>query len=280
METNVFILILLASALHACWNAMVKSHSNKIVAVSAIMFGHVPASIIGIIFLPAPSVESIPYIIVSSFIHQGYNWYLLTSYQIGDLTKVYPIARGFGPIVATIISIVFLGLVISNFSLLSICLISLGIMMIGLVSHKFLDDLNIIKYSLLTGFFIGLYSLVDGYGARISLSAISYMSWSFLLSALLFPVLLKLKKHNNIIINVFKEGKFIFWLGGTLSYVVYMIVVWGFTKSPIPMVSALRESSIVLAIFVGYFFLNEKINLIKIISIILIFTGVVGIKLF
>ena len=71
METNVFILILLASTLHACWNGMVKGHSNKVVAVSAIMFGHVPASIIGIIFLPAPSVECIPYIIVSSFIHQG-----------------------------------------------------------------------------------------------------------------------------------------------------------------------------------------------------------------
>jgi len=280
METNVFIFILLASTLHACWNGMVKGHSNKVVAVSAIMFGHVPASIIGIIFLPAPSVECIPYIIVSSFIHQGYNWYLLTSYQIGDLTKVYPIARGFGPIVATIISIVFLGLVISNFSLLSICLICLGIMMIGLISHKVLNDLNIIKYSLFTGLFIGLYSLVDGYGARISLSAISYMSWSFLLSALLFPILLKLKKHNNIVSNVFKEGKFIFWLGGTVSYVVYMIVVWGFTKAPIPMVSALRESSIVLAIFIGYFFLNEKINLTKIISIILIFTGVIGLKLY
>jgi uncharacterized membrane protein len=59
-----------------------------------------------------------------------------------------------------------------------------------------------------------------------------------------------------------------------------MIVVWGFTQAPIPMVSALRESSIVLAIFIGYFFLNEKINLTKIISIILIFTGVIGLKLF
>jgi len=42
--------------------------------------------------------------------------------------------------------------------------------------------------------FIGLYSIIDGYGARVSLSAISYMSWVFILSAAMFPILLKIKK--------------------------------------------------------------------------------------
>jgi multidrug transporter EmrE-like cation transporter len=53
-----------------------------------------------------------------------------------------------------------------------------------------------------------------------------------------------------------------------------------FTKAPIPMVSALRESSIIFAIFIGYFYLKDKINLFKIFSISLIFLGVVGLKLF
>ena len=107
MDTHVFFIILLATIMHAVWNGMVKKHPDKVVAVSGIVFGHVPCSIIAIILLPAPSMESIPYIIASTFIHQGYNWYLLTAYQIGDFTKVYPIARGFGPLVATIISIIF-----------------------------------------------------------------------------------------------------------------------------------------------------------------------------
>ena len=75
------------------------------------------------------------------------------------------------------------------------------------------------------------------------------------------------------------EGKQIFWIGGTLSYVIYIIVVWGFTKAPIPMVGALRETSIFFSIFIGYFFLKERITLIKIISIILIVIGVIGLKL-
>ena len=280
MDTNVFLIILLATVMHAVWNGMVKKHPDKVVAVSGIVFGHVPASIIAIILLPAPSTDCIPYIIATSLIHQGYNWYLLSSYKIGDLTKVYPIARCFGPLVATIISILILGLVLDNLIILSICLICLGIMILGIFNQPSKKNSKIIQYSLFTGFFIGLYSLVDGYGARVSLSAITYMSWSFILIAFLFPVVLKIKKQENIFKNVMSRGKQIFWVGGTLSYIIYIIVVWGFTKAPIPMVGALRETSIFFSIFIGYFFLKEKITPTKIFCILLILVGVVGLKLF
>ena len=280
IDTNVFLIILLATVMHAVWNGMVKKHPDKVVAVSGIVFGHVPASIIAIILLPAPSTDCIPYIIASALIHQGYNWYLLSSYKIGDLTQVYPIARGFGPLVATIISILILGLVLDNLIILSICLICLGIMILGIFNQPSKKNSKIIQYSLFTGFFIGLYSLVDGYGARVSLSAITYMSWSFILIAFLFPIVLKIKKQENIFKNVMSRGKQIFWVGGTLSYIIYIIVVWGFTKAPIPMVGALRETSIFFSIFIGYFFLKEKITSKKIFTIILILVGVVGLKLF
>ncbi len=280
MDNNVFLIILLATIMHAVWNGMVKKHSDKVVAVSAIVFGHVPASIIAIILLPAPSVDCIPYIIASALIHQGYNWYLLSSYKIGDFTKVYPIARGFGPLVASIISILILGLVLDNLIILSICLICLGIMILGFFDQLSKKNSKIIEYSLFTGFFIGLYTLVDGYGARVSLSAITYMSWSFILIAIFFPIVLKIKKQENIFTNVMVRANQIFWVGGTLSFIVYMIVVWGFTKAPIPMVGTLRETSIFFSIFIGYFFLNEKITSTKIFSIILILAGVVGLKLF
>ncbi|KRP04213.1 MAG: hypothetical protein ABS16_06835 [Pelagibacteraceae bacterium BACL20 MAG-120920-bin64] len=280
MDPIVFTAVILASFFHATWNGMVKKHSNKVTALSAVILGHVPMSIIAIIFLPMPSFKSLPYIIASAFIHQGYNWFLLKSYNLGDLTKVYPIARGFGPIIATIISIFFLGLVISKASVISISLVCVGIITIGLFGYKVINNLKIVKYSLITGFFIGLYSIIDGYGARVSLSAISYMSWGFILSSILFPILLKINKYDNIFKNIINDGKAIFWIGGSISYLVYGVVIWGFTKAPIPMVSALRESSIVFAIFIGFFFLNEKINLAKLISITLIFVGVVGLKMF
>ena len=279
MDTNVFLIIILATIMHAIWNGMVKKHPDKVIAMSGIVFGHVPLAIVAIIFLPAPSLDSIPYIIASAFIHQGYQWYLLTSYKIGDFTKVYPIARGFGPFVTTAISILFLGVIINSSIFFSICLICFGIMFLGIFDNHNFNNIKIIQYSLFTGFFIGLYSIVDGYGARISLSSVTYMSWSFILNAMLFPFVLKFKNQENIFKNLIKKGQQIFWVGGTLSYIIYIVVVWGFTQAPIPMVGALKKKSILFSIIIGFFFLKEKISMIKIISIILIVIGTVGLKL-
>jgi len=280
MDTTVFIIILLATVMHAIWNAMVKHHPDKVIAVLAIVLGHIPLSLFCIIYFPLPGKEALPYIVASVIAHQGYQWYMINSYKIGDYTNVYPIFRGFGPLLATLISIIFLGVVFKITTLISILFICVGIMVLGLFGSKNKNQIDIIKYALLTGSFISLYSLIDGYGARVSTSAISYISFSFLFSALLFPVILKLNKHENIISRVFKDAKMIFWVGGSISFIIYVIVVWGFTKAPIPLVAALRETSIFFSIFIGYFFLKETINLKKIISILFIVVGVVGIKLF
>ena len=280
MDTNIFFIILLATIMHATWNAMVKHHPDKAVAVSAIVLGHLPLCIFCIIYFPLPGKESIPFLIASVLTHQGYQWYLLNSYKVGDYTNVYPIFRGFGPLFATLISIVFLGVVFKITTLISILLICGGIMFLGLFGSKNQKQTEIIKYSLLTGSFIGLYSLIDGYGARASVSAISYISFSFLFNALVFPITLKINNYQNVLPRVLKEGRLIFWVGGALSFFIYIIVVWAFTKAPIPLVAALRETSIFFSIFIGYFFLKENINLKKIISILLIVIGVIGIKLF
>ena len=280
MDTIVFIAVLFSAILHAAWNSMASKYKNKNVSIPAIVYGHVPACIIAVIILPLPSVESYPYIIISALIHQGYQNFLLSAYQEGKFTTVYPVARGLGPLVATVISIIFLGVYLEIFTILSILLISTGVILIGFFSKAVLKNYKILYTSLATGLFIGIYSVIDGYGARASMSAISYMSWVFILSAAFFPIVLKFRKQKNILKKTLTEGKVIFWVGGFFSYVAYVITVWAFTKAPIPMVSALRESSIIFAIFIGYFYLKDKINLYKMFSILLIFLGVLGLKLF
>ncbi len=99
------------------------------------------------LFLPLPTLESVPYIILSALIHQGYQYNLISAYKIGDLTKVYPIARGTGPIVATIISIIFLGLLITKFQILSIALICFGIIILGIFSERLIKNNKVIFYS-------------------------------------------------------------------------------------------------------------------------------------
>ena len=280
MDTIVFFTVLFSAFLHAIWNSMASKYKDKNVSIGAIVYGHVPLCIVAIIFLPAPSIESFPYIILSAVIHQGYQNFLLTAYQTGKFTTVYPVARGFGPLVATIISIIFLGVYLKAFTVLSILLISSGVMLIGFFSKSVIKNNKILYTSLATGIFIGIYSVVDGQGARISGSAISYMSWVFIFSALFFPIILHFRQQKNIVKKTLTKGKKVFWIGGTFSYIAYVITVWAFTQAPVPMVSALRESSIIFAIFIGYFYLKDKVNFYKIVSILLIFLGVLGLKLF
>ena len=280
MDNKVFLLVLFSAILHAIWNSMASKYRNKNVSIPAIVYGHVPACVVAVIILPLPSIESFPYIILSALIHQGYQNFLLTAYQTGKFTTVYPVARGFGPLVATVISIIFFGVYLKIFTLFSILLISFGVIFIGVFSKSVLKNNKILYTSLATGVFIGIYSVVDGQGARISGSAISYMSWVFILSALFFPIVLHFRRQKNILKKTLKDGKKVFWIGGTFSYLAYVITVWAFTKAPIPMVSALRESSIIIAIFIGYFYLKDKINFYKVVSILLIFIGVIGLKFF
>ena len=92
--------------------------------------------------------------------------------------------------------------------------------------------------------------MTDGHGARISQSPLNFLGWSFILNAMIFPFTLKLMNCSNVFSRVIKEAKVIFWVGGTLSYIVYAIVVWAFTKAPIPLVGALRESGIIFSIII------------------------------
>ena len=280
MPINLFLAIILAAFLHAVWNAMVKNEDNKYLAVTAIVLGHVPVSVLIILLTPIPSVESIPFIILSALLHIGYEWYLLSAYRFGDLTKVYPIARGTAPILITIVSLIFLGVALSNFEILGIFIISLGILSLSFQGAKGFKNRSVVIYALVTGFFIMGYSITDGYGARVSNSFLSYMGWSFILNATIFPIILKINNKSEIITKIFKEGKKIFFIGGTLSYIVYGIVIWGFTQAPIALITALRETSIIFALLIGTFFLKEKFTLLKVIATFIIFFGVALLKFY
>ena len=280
MSLTVFIVVIFAAFLHATWNAMVKNEKDKYLAVSGIVFGHVPASIVVIFLIPSPSVESIPYIILSAILHNGYQWFLLSAYKLGDYTKVYPIARGSAPIFVSIVSLIFFAVVLSRFELLGIAVICLGILSLSFQDSTSITNRKAIIYALITGSFIMSYSITDGYGARISASILSYMGWSFILNAFLFAILLNFMKQPGIITRVAKDGKFIFFVGGTISYLVYAIIVWGFTQAPIPVVTALREISIVFALLIGTFFLKEKFTYLKTTAVLTIFIGVILLKFF
>ena len=281
MTTIVFFAVIFAAIIHSVWNGMVKKHKDKYTALTAIVLGHIPLSIIVLFFTPMISIKSIPYIFISSIFLAGYEWCLLSAYRLEDYTKVYPVARGSAPIFIVIFSLLFFSINISTIELIGIFTISIGIIILSFQNFKNIKNYLPIFYAIATGFFISCYSITDGFGGKASLSPLNYTAWLMISNALVaFPILLVIMKKTEAFNDIFTNGKKIFFVGGSFSFTAYAIIVWAWTQAPIPTVAALRETSIIFALLIGTFFLKEKLTLIKISSIFVIFIGVFLLKLF
>ena len=261
--------------LHAVWNAVVKSGYDKHLGMTAIVLGHAPIALVVVYTAPIPEPESWPYIIAGVALHVGYQLFLLTSYRIGDLTQVYPIARGTAPILVAGVSVVFLGVTLAGNEMLTILMIAIGIMSLSLVRQK--DGMRNSPAAALafaTGCFIAGYSLVDGLGARQAGTALGYYAWLSLFNALAFSIIMVVAMPG-LISRVRTEAIPAVVFGGAASYGAYGLVIWAFTQAPIALVTALRETSIIFALLIGVFFLKERLDLAKVVSTVLTLSGAI-----
>ena len=94
-----------AAVLHAAWNVLFKGSTDKALSMGAVVIGHVPIAVIILPVLSIPEVASLPYLFSCIALHLGYQIFLLKSYEKGDLTQVYPIARGSAPLIVALGSI-------------------------------------------------------------------------------------------------------------------------------------------------------------------------------
>jgi len=273
LSATVFFIVIGAALLHALWNAAVKGSSDKLLGMTAIVFGHMIPAALALFFFELPSRESLPYMIGGIVFHFGYQVFLLSAYKIGDFTQVYPIARGTGPLIVTLVSVLFLGVDLSLYELVAIGLIVTGIMSLSIVRQgDGLRNPRAAIMALITGCFIAGYSLIDGLGARVSGSAVGFMSVLMFLNGVVFFIYL-LFKEKRVILRVPREAKLVAIGGGFASYAAYVMVVWAFTQAPIPLVTALRETSIIFAVLIGVFVFKERLNLAKVLSVMLSIAG-------
>lgn len=279
MTTLVFIAVLMAALLHAVWNSLVKGGDDKCLSMSAVAFGYIPISGLSLAIVPFPAIESLGYILMSVCLHCAYMIFLLRSYQHGDLTQTYPIARGSAPLMVAVITVLFLGMPLKSLELLSLLLIGGGIMILSIVRRESgAHNVHAVKLALITGAFIAAYSINDGLGVRLSGSPIGYFSLIALGVAAIWGVGILLIRPD-VFKLLPKRGIPAFLIGGNASFAAYVLVIWAFTQAPIALISALRETSIVFALLIGVGFLKERLDLTKLVSTFMTLVGVVILRL-
>ncbi len=266
MSTIVFIAVIGAALLHATWNALLKGGADKYVGMAAVVLGHVPFALVALIYVPAPDPQSFGYLAAGVLLHGFYQIFLLQSYRVGDLTQVYPIARGSAPLIVALVSVAVLGVTLVPMEIAAILVIGVGILSLGITRRA--DGMRNHKaalFALGTGVFIASYSLVDGIGARLAGSPVGYYSWLAICNAGLTTVYF-LAVRPVTLTDLGRHGKAMFLIGGGASFAAYAMVTWAFTQAPIALVTALRETSIVFALLIGVFFLRERLSLSKLLS--------------
>jgi drug/metabolite transporter (DMT)-like permease len=279
MSLIVFLAVLLAAAMHASWNALVKGSGDPVTGMVAVVVGHAPLAGLLVLLSPMPAPESWPYIVAGAALHIGYQIVLIVAYRLGDLTQVYPIARGSAPIIVALVSVGFLGVVLSGLELAAVLIIGCGIMSMVLArGSDGLHNPRAAMAALGTGLFIASYSLVDGLGARLAGTPFGFYGWLSLINASVFTLMV-LFWRPQILRDMLGKATRQFYIGGSVSFAAYAIVTWAFTQAPIALVTALRETSIVFALLIGVFVLSEKLNLMKVLSTMLTLSGAVLMRL-
>ncbi|MCK0096451.1 DMT family transporter [Yoonia sp. F2084L] len=279
MTTTVFLAVIGAALLHAAWNALVKGGADKLVSLTAVMFGHTPFAIVAVLIAPPIGAEALPFLAAGILLHLGYQLFLLYSYGAGDLTQVYPIARGSAPLIVAFVSITVLGVTLRGTELIAVLIIGIGIVSLALVRRA--DGLRNGKaamFALITGCFIAGYSIVDGMGARAGGTSLGYFGWLAIGNNIALAVIVAIRAPQTFG-KLWENGHRLFWIGGGASFIAYAIVTWAFTQAPIALVTALRETSIVFALLIGVFFLKERLDLMKVFSTMTVLVGAALLRL-
>lgn len=279
MDLTVVVVVLVAAFLHAAWNFFVKSGADKALGMTAVVLGHAPFAALAVLVSPLPAPAAWPYVLVGALLHVGYQLFLLASYRVGDLSQVYPLARGGAPLLVAGLSVGLLGSDLSMIELAAIAVIAGGIMSLALARRS--DGLRNGKAAALaaaTAAFVASYTLVDGYGARLAGTALGFYGCLSLLNAVVFAAVMAVRQPDTLRRVVGREWGLAL-RGGGASFGAYALVTWAFTVAPIPLVAALRETSIVIALLLGVFVLKERLDLTKVLSTLCTLLGVCLLRL-
>ncbi|MDQ5823991.1 MAG: DMT family transporter [Chloroflexota bacterium] len=286
MNISILGLLLLAALIHASWNLLAKRSLDKqaflwLASLVSLAVFVVPFMLAGRSVPP----EAWPWIVLSGVLEAVYFMLLGSAYQRGDMSLIYPLARGSAPLFVLMFASLFLGERVGWTGLLGIGLVVLGIYTLHL---KVLDLRGLLapflslkerpsQIALLTGLTIGSYSVVDKVGVGYA-GPISYPFLVFSVSSLVLLPYMWLAKSQEVR-REWRDNRASILAVGVMSLCGFLMVLFALTVSQVSHVSPVREVSVVFGAVLGALVLREPFARVKVAGSVLIFGGIVLISL-
>lgn len=275
MDTSVFLLVLVAALLHAVWNAAIKFDDDRLAAMAVLVLGCGLLATLSLPWVDHPAPASWPFLAASLVCHFGYKIGLVRAYGHGGFAQVYPIARGVAPLLVTVWAVGIFGESISAAQIAAIGAVIIGVFILALHGQGlFAHNRRAVGYALLTALFISGYTICDGIGVRYAGNPHGYVVWLFILDAVPFFVL-AVGIHKTQTLALIRLKWRLGLIAGGMSLAAYWLVVWAMSLGSIPVVSALRETSIVFAALIGIFLFKEPMGARHIAAAVSVAAGVI-----
>lgn len=275
-----FSLVILSALLHALWNYATKKVSGNLsVLYFALIFAcgiFFPVLLLfshSEIFVAA----AFPFILATGIIHAFYFYLLSKAYTYGNISTVYPIARGCGVVGTAIVAAILLREAMSFVGIAGILGTSVGILLVGVSRSEQVDYGRGLLFALLVGATIVMYYIVDKLAVRL-INPVIYIYCLFLFSALFLTpyMLFRRKKELAVALKKFKKYCLIIAVGAASGY---LIILYVFQMTQVSYVAAVREVSVAIGALLGVKFLHEPLSVGKLVGVVLIVFGLVMIRI-
>ncbi|KAE9627375.1 EamA family transporter [Parasedimentitalea maritima] len=274
MSATIFLAVMFAAFLHAGWNALVKTGGDKFQAMFILSTSQGAMGLLMALVLPMPQGQVWLWLLASGLVHSLYKFFLTSAYEHGDLSRVYPIARGLAPMLVALAGVFFLSDQLSVLEYVGIAALGCGIIAMarGVFSNG--ESQHMLRFAFASALMTACYSLIDGLGARAAGDATVFVAWMFLIDGVIFGSWALWRRGQSVL-----SARRRVWLRGCMaggaSLGAYWIAVWAMTQAPIALVTALRETSILFAVLIGVVVFREKFDRAKAAATVLIVGGVV-----
>jgi uncharacterized membrane protein len=292
MPASSLALVILAGLIHAIWNIAAKKAGGdaRFATFTGLLMALIWAPLgiwLGWDALPTWGSVEWSFVAASGILHVLYYVTLLRGYRKADLTVVYPLARGSGPLLSSLVAILVLGERITAFGAVGIVAVVAGVFFVaggpGLfrAAHDPAKQPGIRKgmlYGLLTGAFIASYTVVDGYAVKIVLMSPILLDYYGNFVRLLFLVPTVLRDRATAARHWREQWRYAL-LVATISPIGYVLVLYAMKAAPLSHVAPAREVSMLFAALIGGQLLGEGDRLARIAGATLIAFGVMALAL-
>jgi drug/metabolite transporter (DMT)-like permease len=264
-------LVILSAIANAVWNALVKSAGERALTMVAIRTVGMMLGLVALPFVDWPAPESWKWLAVTAVVMFAYYALLVRSYGVGDMSVVYPLARGLAPVLTTIAAFLVIGEALSTGQIAAVVMISIGIMALSFGAGA---SRAAVGFALATGVSVATYSFFAGLGVRTAGTVLGFQACLEIVTGFGMLCYGVVARRADLVVYARRHGAVGLFTGAVsvLGFLAYLVAARSLPLGP---VSALRETSVIFGAVLGTIVLKERFGPRRIAAAVLVTVGIV-----